>query len=174
MRKRQRTRGSSGQPKRVYAAVGLFIVLVIGWSISTGAFSLADVARMGQVDVVSDGDAELGLWVNETVQNCERQDLVEVTNNFQEQVDVTVSLNQRNIGTLYVPGDSGNSVTFTLSPGGNSEMVELDADYGGGTPEDFSFDITGSGDVTYVEATRSSTLEGPNNCGGGGPPGGGP
>lgn len=172
MRKRQRTRGSSGQPKRVYAAVGLFIVLVIGWSISTGAFSLADVARMGQVDVVSDGDAELGLWVNETVQNCERQDLVEVTNKFNERLDVTVSLNDGSIGTLYVtsPGDSGNSVTFGLNPGA-SEMVELDADYTGVTPTSFSFDITGSGDVTYVEATRSSTLDGPSVCGGGGPPG---
>jgi hypothetical protein len=143
-------------------------------STSTGAFSLADVARFGEVGVASDSNAQLGLWVNGTVQNCERQDLVEVTNEFEEDLDeVTVSLNDGSIGTLHADGDSGDSVTFSL-PLGVSQMVELEADHSAppDTPFTFTFDITGSGGVTFVEAQRSSTMEGDGNCGGG-PPGGG-
>lgn len=145
------------------------------WAIPTGAFSLADVGRPSQVEAASDSNAELGLWVNDTVQNCQRQDLVEVTNSFEEQLTITVSLNDGSIGTLYAAGSSGDTVSFNLAIG-DSQMVELDADHSAppATPFTFSFVNTGSGAVTYVEATRSSTMEGDGNCGGGPPGGGGP
>lgn len=138
----------------------------------SGAFSLADVPRDSVLAVAADSDAELGMVITDPVQNCERQDLVEVTNELTQDVDVTVALNDGAIGTLYDPnGDSGNSVTFTLAAG-NSGIVELDADYTGGTPTTFGFDVSADGPTVSVTAPRTSTLEGSGSCGGG-PPGGG-
>lgn len=140
----------------------------------TGAFSWADVPRNSVLAVASDSDAELGMVITDPVQNCERQALVEVTNDFTQVVDITVTLNDGGIGTLYDPnGDSGNSVTFTLA-NGNSGIVELDADYTGSTPTTFGFDVSAEGSTVSVTAPRTSTLEGPGSCGGGPPGGGGP
>lgn len=153
--------------------IGLIVVLLLGPSL---AYSQMNAGRQANADVVSDDSGVLGLVVNGTVQNCQRQDLVDVTNHFTQSLDVTVSLADGSIGTLYntVNSDSGDSVTFTLTSG-SAGTVELDADYSGGTPTSFSFDITASDPGLSVYATRSSTLEGPGSCGGGGgPPGGGP
>lgn len=139
-----------------------------------GAFSLLDATRHSDIGVAADSNAELGLVVNETVQNCQRQDLVNVTNGFDQGIDVTVTLVDGSIGTLYntVNGESGDSVTFPLAAG-EAGTVELDADHTGGTPHNFSFDISAVGSGLSVTATRSSTLEGDGSCSGGGP-GGGP
>lgn len=175
MGRRRKRSGRSGRKfgaKSLVVAVAVLVVFM-SFFVSTGAFSAADASRLSKIGAASDSNAQLGLWVNTSVQNCQRQDLVEVTNDLEEDLTVTVSLNDGSIGTLYADSDSGDSVSFPL-PIGNVQMVELDADHSSPpqTPFDFTFNITGSGDVTFVEAPRTSTLEGKNNCGGG-PPGGG-
>lgn len=171
-RRRHRSRDRGGPGRRRYLVIGLLVLLPAAMILPSGAFSLIDAARNSNLGVASDSNAELGLVITDPVQNCERQDLVEVTNDFNQNIEVTVSLNDGSIGTLYDPNnDSGDSVTFTLASG-NSGIVELDADYTGSLPTTFGFDISASGSALSVTAPRTSTLEGSGSCGGG-PPGGG-
>lgn len=172
LRRSRRSRDRS----RLYLVIALLLIGLTVMLLPTGAFSQIETPRTSDVDVAGDSDANLGLVITDPVDNCQRQDLVEVTNTFPQDISVTVALTDPAIGTLYDPqGDSGDSVTFPLVSG-NSGIVELDADHQkGGGAESFSFDISASGTVTNLAATRSSTLEGPGSCGGGGggPPGGG-
>lgn len=143
--------------------VVLLIGLVLGMTLPSGAFTLTGVPRGTTVDVSSDPSAELALDINGTVLNCVRQPLVNVTNNFFPSIDVTVTLADGAVGTLYttVNGDSGDSVTMSLASGG-SGTVELDANYTGSLPTTIGFDTGAAGTGVSVQATRSTTLDG--NC----------
>ncbi|MDX1747765.1 MAG: PKD domain-containing protein [Halobacteriales archaeon] len=138
------------------------IVLLV-MTLPSGAFTATDISRAGTFGAVSDSNADLGLVVNSSVQNCARQSLVDVTNGFPQAVDVTVTLDDPSVGTLYttVNGDSGSSVTMALSSGG-SGGVELDASYTGALPTTVTFDVEAAGTGLTVLAPRSTTLDG--NC----------
>jgi hypothetical protein len=86
-----------------------------------------------------------------------------VTNNLHPSVDVTVTLADGSVGTLYntANADSGNSVTFALASGA-SAGVELDADYTGSLPATVAFDVSAAGTSVSVDAARSTTVDG--NC----------
>lgn len=172
-RRERRSRGRATRKSRTFLVIALLTLLTAAMILPSGAFSLAEVPRDSVLAVASDSNAELGLVISDPVQNCERQTLVEVTNDFTQEVDVTVTLNDGSIGTLYndVNADNGTSVTFALAPG-DVGIVELDADYTGSTPTTFGFDISAAGSTVSVTAPRTSTLEGAGSCGGG-PPGGG-
>lgn len=161
--RRSRGRGDAAPRRRHLAVVGLVAFVLLGMALPSGAFTATDVSRSGTVGVVTDSSADLGLVVNGTVQNCVRQSLVDVTNGFSQAVDVTVTLDDPSVGTLYttVNGDSGSSVTMTLSSGG-SGTVELDANYAGTLPTGVTFDVDAAGTGLSVLAPRSTTLGG--NC----------
>lgn len=161
---RSRRRGSPGEAKRRrrVALVALAIFFLIGVLLPTGAFSLVDAARVGSVGVAEDADAELGMFVYTCVAKNSQDPLITVTNNLEEAVDVTVGLVDTSIGTLYINGKSGNSVTFPLSVS-DSDTVEIEASAGGPYPNSFDFTIDAAGSDTSVSATRSSAVY--NNCG---------
>lgn len=160
-RKRQRgSPGGAGRRRRV-ALVALATFFLIGVLLPTGAFSLVDAARIGSVGVASDGNAELGMFVYTCVEKNSQDPLITVTNNLEEAVDVTVSLVDTSIGTLYVNGQSGNSVTFPLNVGDN-DTVDIQSSVGGPYPKSFDFTIDAMGADTSVSATRSSAVD--NNC----------
>lgn len=162
--RRRRQRGNLGLsgPNRRAALIALVTALLVGLLLSTGAFSLVDASRIGSIGVANDGAAELGLSVFGCVEKKTVDPLVTVSNNLEEQVDVTVSLVDGSVGTLYVGGQSGNSVTFSLGVG-NSETVDIEASAGGPYPKSFDFTINAVGTDTSISATRSSQIE--NNCG---------
>lgn len=161
-RKRQRgSPGGAGRQRRV-ALIGLATFFLIGVLLPTGAFSFVDAARIGSVGVANDGNAELGMFVYTCVERNSQDPLITVTNNLEESIDVTVSLVDTSIGTLYVTGDSGNSVTFPLSVSG-SDTVDIVSAAGGPYPKSFDFTIDATGTDTSVSATRSSAVD--NNCG---------
>lgn len=144
--------------------VGLLVAgVLLGLTLPTGAFGIGDLSRGAIIDAASDGNAELGLAINASVGNCQRERLVNVTNNLFPSVDVTVSLADGTVGTLYnsVNGDTGNAVTFTLASGA-SAGVELDANYTGTLPATAGFDVTAAGTDVSVDAARSTTIDG--NC----------
>lgn len=147
---------------RRIALITLAIFFLIGILLPTGAFSLVDAARMGSIGVAGDSNAELGMSVFHCVERNNVDPLLTVTNNLEESVDITVSLVDGSMGTLFVGGQSGTSVTFTLGVG-NSDTVDMEAATGGPYPKTFDFTIDAVGTDTSVSATRSSQID--NNCG---------
>lgn len=161
--RRSRDRSGGAASPKHFALVVIVTGIALGMVLPTGAFTLTDFSRGATLDVSSDDAAELGLDINASVKNCARQALVNVTNNFFPSIDVTVTLADGSVGTLYttVNSDSGSSVTMSLASGGTG-TVELDANYTGSLPTTIGFDATASGTDVSVEAARSTTLEG--NC----------
>lgn len=162
--RRKRQRGKSGvavQTRRL-ALLALAMFFLIGILLPTGAFSLVDASRIGSIGVAGDSNADLGLGVFSCIEKNTVDPLVTVTNNLEETVDVTVSLVDGGMGTLFASGQSGDSVTFSLGVG-NSDTVDMEATAGGPYPKSFDFTIDAAGADTSVSATRSSQIE--NNCG---------
>lgn len=142
--------------------------VLLGMTLPSGAFSLVDAARSGTVDVASDPSAELGLTVYPCVDKDNVDPLVDVTNNFEEPLSVTVSLVDASLGTLHVGDQTGDSVTFSLGVGANT-TVSFETTTGGPWPKTLEFDLDASGGVTSVTASRASEID--KNCAGGGPGG---
>lgn len=162
--RRNRTRGSRGGAllSRRVALVVLATFFLLGILLPTGAFSLVDASRIGSVGVAGDSNAELGLSVYGCIEKNTVNPLVAVSNNLEENVDVTVSLVDPSIGTLSINGQSGDTVTFNIQVGG-SKTVDIEASAGGPYPKSFDFTIEALGTDTSVTATRSSQVD--NNCG---------
>lgn len=160
--------GGAASPRRVVP--GVFVAfLLIGLLFPSGAYSLVEAARSGVVGVTGDQSAELGLTVYSCVDKDNVDPLVDVTNNFEESLSVTVSLVDGGLGTLHADGQSGDSVTFALGIGATT-TVYFETTTGGPWPKTLDFDINAGGSVTSVTAARTSQID--RNCGGGGPPGG--
>lgn len=161
-RKRQRGKPGVAVQTRRLALLALATFFLIGILLPTGAFSLVDASRIGSIGVAGDSNADLGLDVFTCVERNTVDPLVTVTNNLEESVDVTVSLVDGSVGTLFVGGQSGTSVTFTLGVG-SSDTVDIEASAGGPYPRSFDFTIDAVGADTSVSTTRSSQVD--NNCG---------
>lgn len=146
---------------RRVALLAIATFFLLGALLPTGAYSFVDTSRFGSVGVASDKNAELGLLVYTCVEHNTIDPLVEVTNNFAEGVDVTVSLVGGD-GTLHVGTQSGESVTFPLAMG-TSDTVEMEASGGGPFPRAFDYTIDAAGTDTSVSAARESQID--NNCG---------
>lgn len=135
--------------------------LVVGLLLPSGAFSLVDAARNSTIEASGDQTAELGMLVHSCVDKDNIDPLVDVTNNFQESMSITVSLDDPSLGTLHVGGQSGDSVTFSLAVGANG-TVSFETTTGGPWPKNLNFGVDGSGGVTFLTAERSSQID--NNC----------
>lgn len=162
-RRRQRRPDARAARLRRLGIAGLAALVLGGLMLPTGAITLTDFSRGANVGVATDSAAELGMAINSSVGNCQRERLVDVTNNFFPSIDVTVTLADASAGTLYnsANGDSGTAVTFALASGA-SATVELEANYTGSLPASVGFDVDGAGTGVSVQAARSTTIDG--NC----------
>ncbi len=136
------------------AALGLVATGTFAAASETFGFSNTTATRGSSVDVVGDSSAYVAMLVSDQVQKNQQAPLVDLTNNVDQTVDVTVSLNDCAQGTLYAPGGtSGCSVTVTLSPGG-SATVDLEAGVGG---VEVPFTVDAVGPDFSMQATRSTS-----------------
>ncbi|WP_254766565.1 hypothetical protein [Salinilacihabitans rarus] len=139
------------------AALGL----VGGGALLTAGETLGvtSVTSTREVSVSVNGDSGgfVGLLVNDQVRKNRRERLVDVTNNTDEAIDVTVSLSDCGHGALYGPdGVSGCTVEFGLAASGlagDSKTVEVEAAAGGIS---VPFAITATSSALSFEATRST------------------
>lgn len=163
LRRRQRGGGGLAAVRtRDLVLVGLAAFFLAGALLPTGAFSLVDAARVGSFGIVGDANAELGLTVYSCIDKDNVDPLVDVENNLQEGVDVTVALVDPSLGTLHVGSQSGDSVTFALAVG-SGDTVSFESTTGGPWPKTVEFTIDAIGTDTSVSASRSSQAD--NNCG---------
>jgi hypothetical protein len=113
--------------------------------------------RLAEFGVVDDADGEVGLSIYSPVEKGTREPLVDVTNRYENQLQVTVSLATCSDGTLHDPdNDSGCSVTFTLAAGG-TDTVDIEAAISNTTVQ---FDVTATAPGFRFEATRSTETQG--------------
>ncbi|PSP78389.1 hypothetical protein BRC81_07525 [Halobacteriales archaeon QS_1_68_20] len=136
------------------SALGLVATGTFVAASETFGFSNTTATRGSSIDVVADSDAYVGMLVSDQVKKNQQETLVNLTNNFDQTIDATVSLNDCTQGTLYAPdGSSGCSVTVTLSPGA-SKTVDIEAAVSG-VDVFFTVDVTGP-DFSF-QATRSTS-----------------
>lgn len=169
MRRDTRRRQSGSRLSWGLLAIGVFAVLVYGLT-PAGLATTGQLEREATVDVAADDYGVLALDVAQSVRNNRIDPLVNVTNNYELSVSVTVTLQNGNDGDLYLDGTNvGDEATFTLGSG-NLQTVEFEADTSAGST--VYFDVTGSAaDLDVTALDRTTNVKSP---GGGGPPGGGP
>lgn len=145
--------------KRLTRRTALGLITGGAFLSATGSFSFSflNVERDVTVGIASPENALVGLTNLGPVQKNSREPMVDVTNNTSGQLTVIVSLDNPSDGTLYDPqGNSGSSVTFTLTPGG-SGTVDIEANVTGTIP----FTMSTSGDVA-VDTSDSVESEAGN------------
>lgn len=121
------------------------ILLGSGAIYRSGAFSKVAADRGVSVDTASGSDALLGIVGQGPVKKNSREPMVEFTNNLNESLDITVSLDSCSDGTLHNnEGNSACTVTLTLNAGKTQRV-----------------DLTGStsGTVTYSVSATSSGFQ---------------
>lgn len=142
--------------RRVLTALGGGLVGagVLANASGSDAFSTLSAPRGTNVSVAGDeSNAVVGLDVNSPVKKNSRENLVTVVNNADDDLTVTVSLNDCNQGTLYGPdGGSGCTVTFPVVVG-DARTVDIEATVKDAT---VAFDITASSSNFSLEATRET------------------
>lgn len=118
------------------------------------AFSSVTAPREVSVDVADDPNAIIGLNINSPVTKNAREELVDIENNTEETIDVTVSLDDCSQGTLYDSDESGCSVTLSIAPGA-IKSVDIEAT----VAETLPFTISATSPDLSFEAPRETTAE---------------
>lgn len=161
--RRRRRHPRNDRPSRRLATVGLLAgIVVLGVAIApVSSFTLVGLDRGVGLDSVSDAKGVIALVVSSAVDIDSTNQLVNVTNNRDESVDVTIALDSSatDVGDLVVDGvDQGDSATFSLAPGG-LETVELtvpaDCSLGG---RSVPFDASAADAGFTFNASRSSSV----------------
>jgi hypothetical protein len=117
--------------------------------VSTGALTHVSADRGVSVATADGETALLGLVGQGPVKKNSREPMVELTNNTDGDLTITVSLANCNDGTLYDDGGgTGCSVSFTLGSG-NSTTVDIEASATG----TMGYTVTATGPDLSVEAT---------------------
>lgn len=133
----------------------LILAIITIQLFSSASLTRGSLPRDASNDVVDDPNGALGLDVSDSIGNKGREDLVTVSNHgFVNSIAVTVSLQNGSKGTLYVGGNSGNSVTFSLGSG-NSKKVKIEVD---GCPTFIAFDVTGSSGINVDAPDRQTSV----------------
>lgn len=102
-----------------------------GALMQSGAFSEVSADRGVSVDVASGSDALLGIVGRGPVQKNKRDPMVEFTNNLNNPIDITVTLDNCNDGALYDnEGPGACFVELKLKPG-NTGTVNIEASTNG-------------------------------------------
>jgi hypothetical protein len=125
---------------------------------SSRAFTSARGTRGTVIDVASPETAILGLTGQGPVQKNQREPMLFVTNNSNDTMSVTVTLENCSDGTLYDnAGGSGCSVTFSLASG-NSETVDISASIVGS----IHYTVTATSPSMTIGTTGEVTAEAGN------------
>lgn len=158
MSRRSRSRSSRALPVAV-----LVIALLCGVTILPAAsYSTADVGRGTALGVADDPNAILGLDVTDNVTVGTTDQLVVVTNGFDTDVTITVTLRDDStaMGNLSAPdGSTGDTVSFSLATG-TSKTVDVDvADDSGIAGEELYFHVSAeAADVDATASDRQTTI----------------
>jgi hypothetical protein len=145
---------------RTLLLVAALAVAAAGVAVPAASYATADVPRSSGMNVADDGNGLVGLEKATTVGNSNRELLVTVTNNFDEETTVTVSLVDGG-GTLYYGSQAGQSVAFTLNPGSQAQ-VDVEASSNGL----LDYEVSSSADGTTFELQRAVKVrgDGPPPC----------
>ncbi|WP_336362520.1 hypothetical protein [Halalkalicoccus salilacus] len=124
------------------AVVFLALLAIAALVIPAASYTTAELRRSGSITVAGDPDGLLGLGTADYV--CEagtEQRLVDITNSFDRQITLTVTLVSTETATFT---DGSDEATRTLDP---DETSPFDVDVNGTSGESvaFSADATGSG-----------------------------
>lgn len=149
------------------SVIAALIVVAVVVTLPAASFSTGSLDRDASVDVVSDTEGVLGLDIASSVSKNQRDWLANVTNNFETTVTVTVSL-PNNDGTLYFGGDSGSTVSETLTSG-TTGTVEIDVDNNLQNGDIIEFSVTATATGLEANADRTTTVEAGGGNGGGRP-----
>ena len=141
------------------------LVALAGLAVSSGAFTSAEADRGVSVDIVGDGDAYMALdYPDETVEldgttnETVALPVVNVTNQFAEDVDVTVEFTVSGPSGASATGDSGP----TDLPVGETTEVSTTVTCPAGAGEyavSIEFDATADGNGAYAETSESRTVD---------------
>ncbi|MFB1063187.1 hypothetical protein [Natrinema sp. H-ect4] len=149
-RRRRRSRG--GSTRRRFLAKGSLVgggVLLFG---GTGAFSQLGASRAVSINATEDGSALLGLDIASSVRaGTADQNLVALTNNSSDTIDVSLSLSNPGQGTL-----SPSSLSIE-SGATRSVFVSVDADSPTGS-DALAFDVIASNETLSVSLERRVTV----------------
>lgn len=157
---RGRSRGRRRTPTtvRVLSIALLVTVLVVGLLFGavgapTGAFEIGTTDRLASIDVVSDSSGLQRLDVTTALESGSENCLLTVTNQFGQDLTVTVSLREGSTGygtlNVSIDGESGDAVEFPLAAGA-TRTVDMAVD--SGTAENTTrFDVTADG--TGIDAS---------------------
>lgn len=127
----------------------------------TEAYTSVRGDRGVDVSVADESDGLVGIVPQGPVKKNSREPLVELANNTDQSLTITVALNDCSAGTLYDnDGESGCSVSIMLGAG-NSQFIDLEALVTGGIG--FSIDVEGPS--ISLAAERSVEAESGNSPG---------
>lgn len=150
-----RRRGSRGLVTRRSVLMATGAGLAGTGVTGTGAFTRMTGGRGSAISVVSDRDGYVGLYVYDQVEKNSRDPLVDITNNYDHDVSITVTLVDCTEGTIYAPnGDSGCSATANV-PAGDTRTWKIESAVGNNTT--VAFDVNGSSAHLSFSARRSTT-----------------
>lgn len=154
-RRRRRSRGG-GISRRRFLAGGLLGIGGASILGGTQAFSQVDATRAAAIQTAADENALLGLDVTTSVvAGSEDQQLVDVTNNTSEPLDLSVSLQNPDQGAIHVPTapfSSGDSTSVTVTVDEYSQTGEAA----------LPFDISATGDAAIgISMTRAVAVTPP-------------
>lgn len=150
-----RSRRRTGSNTLLTLAVVATVMLVVGGSLGTAAFTTGSVGRTSDIGVASDVSGLYGIDTAPAVHTNTTEPLVDLTNRFGQDVTVTVTLrsDSTDTGDLVVDGTStGDQATFTLGQGETRQIdlaVHNDSALGGRT---VYFHIEASAPGLYVSA----------------------
>jgi hypothetical protein len=150
-----------GRSRRGFLKTAAGATIVLGAAagiLSTKAFSTVGVPRGVDIGVASPENALLGIDARGPVKKNSREPMVQLTNNTDNTLSITVTLDDCSDGTIYDnAGGSGCSVTFSLASG-NTDFVDIQASFVGTIP--FSVSASSAG---FDISTSSSVEAQPGN-----------
>lgn len=153
-------------------AVGLIVLGSVAMAGPTFGFSTIAGDRAVSVSTADDPAALLGLDIASNVSPGDQTELVDITNNFDNQMDVTIVLGEDAVAegfSLRVDGENeGAQYTFQLRQESN-KSIEIDIPNGNSNVDSVSFDIVAEGPSgNSVTLSRdNTTVQDPGNSGGG-------
>ena len=144
-----RTNGS-GPVSRRRVLVGLGTAIAGTGLVSTGALTDVSADRGVSVATADGENALLGLVGQGPVKKNDQEPMVDLTNNTDGDMEITVALDTCGDGTLHGGSGSDCSVSFTLGSG-NSQSVDIEAAVTGTIP----YTVTATASDLAIETTAT-------------------
>lgn len=153
---RSRPRPSRHRAPKIRITVVLLVAIIAIYGLPSASFTTGELPRSSGSNVVVDTSGVVGLDVAASVSRGPQDWLMDVTNNYPEAIQVTVTLQDGGDGTLFAAGNSGDSVPFTVNSG-DTEPVDIDVQ---GNPGTIFFTIDATIEGITFSATRQTETQG--------------